>query len=186
MKINIDSDLLLKEVERNKKYFEALIFWRDVREIGASLLLFLFFLYYGVKCDMWSSVVLAFFCIAVGGFMIVDRRIQKRKHPKINGTLLSCIEGSLTQVKHQIWLLKNIFWWYLLPPGIGIVIFTIDVGCSFNDLPGNEWVIHFFRSFLIIFLFFAGIYLLNQYAVRKGLKPRKEELETLLQSLKDN
>jgi len=34
-------------------------------------------------------------------------------------------------------------------------------------------------------LLFWGVYLLNQRAVRKELNPRKEELEQLLNSLKD-
>ena len=32
---------------------------------------------------------------------------------------------------------------------------------------------------------FAGVYWLNQYAVRSELEPRRQELETLLMSLKD-
>ena len=35
-KIAIDTDLLLKEVKRNKEQFESTIFWRDAREIGAG------------------------------------------------------------------------------------------------------------------------------------------------------
>ncbi len=36
---------------------------------------------------------------------------------------------------------------------------------------------------LFVVLVFWGVYWLNQYAVRKGLIPRKEELEAMLKNL---
>ena len=35
-RLTIDAELLLKEVRRNQQHFTAMIFWRDVREVGIA------------------------------------------------------------------------------------------------------------------------------------------------------
>ncbi len=183
-RLTIDSNMLLKEVQRNKRYFESAIFWRDVREVGVAFLMFLFFLYFGLKMKIWSLHATALLTLSVGVFMVVDRIIQKRKRPELTGALMGYIENSLAQVVHQIWLLKNVLWWYLLPPSIGIAIFIGHLAWLIRDLPGRGLI---FLSVYCVFcvLLFWGVYLLNQRAVRKELNPRKEELEQLLNSLKN-
>ena len=183
-KLTIDSDLLLREVKRNKRFFESAIFWRDVREVGVAFLMFPFFLYFGLKMKIWSLHATALLTLSVGVFMVVDRIIQKRKRPELTGALMGYIENSLAQVVHQIWLLKNVLWWYLLPPSIGIAIFIGHLAWLIRDLPGRGLI---FLSVYCVFcvLLFWGVYLLNQRAVRKELNPRKEELEQLLNSLKN-
>jgi hypothetical protein len=185
--LNIDSELLLKEVKRNKDYFQAMIFWRDFREVGCAVLLFFVFLFFGIIINMWPLYLLAFISLGVGGFMVVDRICAKRRQPKFNGTLTSCIEGSLAEVKHQIWLLKNVLWWYLLPPAIGLGIFIVHLAISIiHNLSGKYSVsgLLFIVGYSVFcVLLFWGVYCLNQMAVRKELNPRKLELEELLNSL---
>ena len=183
-KLTVDSDLLLREVKRNKRFFESAIFWRDVREVGVAFIMFLFFLYFGLKMKIWSLHATALLTLSVGVFMVVDRIIQKRKRPELTGALMVYIENSLAQVVHQIWLLKNVLWWYLLPLSIAIAVFIGHLAWLIRDLPGRGLI---FLSVYCVFcvLLFWGVYLLNQRAVRKELNPRKEELEQLLNSLKN-
>ena len=136
-KLRIDADVLLKEVQRNKESFESSIFWRDVREAGGSLVMAVFFLYQGIKGNSWSLCLPGLACIFVGVFMIADRIIQKKKQPKPGDSLTDCIEISLAQVQHQIWLLKNVLWWYLLPFGIGIAVFGGDVAWQVRNDSGT-------------------------------------------------
>lgn len=183
-KLTIDSHLLLRELKRNKKHFESAIFWRDVREGGGCFLMSVFFLYQGLKMNLWPLFIVALLVVSVGVFLIVDRMAQKRKRPEPTGTLMGCIESSLAQVVHQIWLLKNVLWWYLLPLGVGIGIIVGYVAWMIRELPGMGLIFLFVYSVLGILLYW-GIYHLNQWAVRKKLKPRKQELEQLLNSLKN-
>ena len=37
--------------------------------------------------------------------------------------LESLFKSWLSSHEHQIWLLRNVFWWYLLPPGLSILAF---------------------------------------------------------------
>ena len=93
------------------------------------------------------------------------------------------LKASLHQVNHQIWLLKNVFWWYLLP-------FASAVGISIGHSvwharnPGLAAMIGLVvAAALFIALVYWGIYWLNQFAVRKCLEPRRQELESLLAGL---
>jgi hypothetical protein len=184
-KLTIDSDLLLREVKRNKEQFESTIFWRDVREAGGSFVLAVFFLYQGVKLNLWSLYLPALACIFVGVFMVIDRVIQKKKLPKPSDPLAGCIKISLAQVKHQIWLLRNVLWWYLLPFTIGISLFWGHVGWKVRS--GNPIGLIFIGGcFVSLIILYTGVYYLNQYGVRKELIPRKQELESLLKNLSND
>jgi hypothetical protein len=184
-KLTIDPDLLLREVKRNKKHFESTIFWRDVREVGVSFVLAVFFLYQGAKLNLWSLFLPALACIFVGVFMVVDRVIQKKKPPKPGDSLAGYIKISLAQVEHQIWLLRNVLWWYLLPFAIGVALFWGHVGWQVRN-NSRVGLIFIGGCFVGLIIISAGVYYLNQYAVRKELVPRKQELESLLNSLADN
>jgi hypothetical protein len=196
-KLVIDPELLLKQIKRNKEYFESAIFWRDVREIGAgfvaSIFLFagcVFFWLLGLKNFVWPLLLLLVLGTGVGTFILVDRITQKRKCPEHSGTLMGYIESSLTQIVHQIWLLKNILWWYLLPLGGGLLIWYSYCGLMVIMLKGMKASLGylFFVLACIIgtILFCWGVYWLNQRAIRKELAPRKHELEELLSSLKNS
>ena len=188
-KLAIDSDMLIREVKRNKEAFESSIFWRDFREVAVGLIMAGVFLYFAVKSKdyIWvagSLAVLAIMCLFVAAFFIVDRRLQRKNEIRHTDPLLACIESSLAQVNHQIWLLKNVFWWYLLPLGIGIALFFFVVNWQlFKVLPVKLVLSGCLFGILFVVLVFWGVYWLNQYAVRKGLIPRKDELETMLKNI---
>jgi hypothetical protein len=184
-KLTVDSNLLLREVKRNKKHFESTIFRRDVREVGVSFILAIFFLYLGMKSNLWSLYILALACIFVAVFMVIDRVIQKKKLPKPSDSLADCIKISLTQIEHQIWLLRNVFWSYLLPFAVGISLFWGHVAWKIRN-DSLTGLIFIGGCFVGLIILYADIYYLNQCAVRKELMPRKQDLESLLNSLTNN
>ena len=186
-KLKIEPEILLKEVKRNNKNFESTIFWRDVREVGACFLLIPVFLHFGIKSGLWPLYLLAVICLGVGLFMIIDRILQRRKSQPPSNSLFDYINSSLFQVNHQIWLLKNVLWWSLAPFGIGIFIWYSQ--CMKNAIRDNLPIkVPFFILVCIIgtVFVFLGVYRLNQLAVQKYLRPRKNELEELLNSLNDS
>ncbi|MGD0815825.1 MAG: hypothetical protein ABSA83_19710 [Verrucomicrobiota bacterium] len=180
-KVLIDADALLKEVRHNQRHFRAMIFWRDAREVGLCVVVGLLFLHWAIRDHAWFLYLLILACAGVGSFMVVDRLIQRRKQPVANESLKTCIEVSLLQVNHQIWLLKNVVWWYLLPFAPGLAIAT---GVSVWRSRHVALVVAGGCVYLVlVVLLYWGVYWLNQYAVRRTLAPRQQELETLLASL---
>ncbi len=189
-KLSIDSDLLLRVVQRNKTYFEWAILLRDVREVVISIAVSILFLHLGLKNSLWPFFLLAFVFLGIALFMVVDRISQRRRRPELTESLAGCIESSLAQVIHQIWLVKNVFWWAILPADIGFAIFFgyLAWGTT-RELVGMVLVIVLLTilgCFAFSILVTTAIYYLNQYGVRKELNPRKAELEQLLNSLEQN
>ncbi|HUP77156.1 MAG TPA: hypothetical protein VM260_01255 [Pirellula sp.] len=139
VQVTFDADWLLNEVQHLHSAFRSMIFWRDVREVGMSLVMIPLWFAMGIGMSLpwtWYLTVPALLWIA--GFMLVDRR----RHPQRSGDpgepLLYYVKESLAQVEHQIWLLRNVFWWYLLPPSLSLMAFFIQwIGSRSGDGRGS-------------------------------------------------
>jgi len=184
-RLAINTDLLLQEVRRNQRHFATIIFWRDVREVGTGLVLIPVWFYMGAKLALpWTWYLNVPALLWIAGFMLADRRRHKQQPPEPGESLRQRAESSLAQVEHQIWLLRNVFWWYLLPPGLSMLAFFCQVGWNVR---AEGWRAAVFTAVLIgvATIIMAGVYWLNQYAVRTELEPRRLELKALLASLQD-
>jgi hypothetical protein len=185
-RVTIDADLLVKEVRRNQQQFACTILARDIREIGVALILLPVWVYLGARFSLpWTWYLTIPGLIWIAAFMVIDRRRHKQRPPAPDEPLRQHIQYSLAQVEHQIWLLSNILWWYILPVAIPCLAFFAQNawegyvrGRAFGD---------FVPPFLSSVAFAGGVmgfvYWLNQYAVRSGLEPRRQELAALLSSL---
>lgn len=120
----------------------------------------------------------------VAGYMLVDRMRHKRRPPEPGESLRQRAETSLAQIEHQIWLLRNVLWWYLLPQALaGLAFFGQS---AWLERGGGWWtVLAVSLAAALGTIVYAGAYWVNQYAVRAELEPRRRELETLLLSLQD-
>ncbi len=176
--VSINADALLNEVRRKQLGFRRMIFWRDVREIGVAALLVPVFICSGWTVH-WTLYLSAFACFVVGADMWLDRRRQKKKTPDLHGSLKDCAATSLAEVSHQIWLLKNILWNYILPLTVPTLLFF---GWCAWDTRGSlmDKFLYLLPLLGFVLAIDVGVYWLNQYAVRKGLEPRRKELEKLL------
>jgi CubicO group peptidase (beta-lactamase class C family) len=199
-RVTIDAGLLLKEVQRNQRDFRSAILRRDVIEVGVGLLMLPLWFYLGVTfSEPWTwylTVPAIIWCI---GFFVVDRVRHPQRPSDPGEPLLKCVENSLSQVQHQIWLLRNVFWWYLLPFTVSILAFFGHVallsakyprtalgGGSFLSVSALAllWTL---AAATPLFAFLWGMYYfldrINQRAVRLQLEPRRQELLALLINL---
>ncbi|MCC6493637.1 MAG: hypothetical protein IT424_11530, partial [Pirellulales bacterium] len=187
-RVTVDSEVLLKEVQRNQRDFRAMIFCRDFREIVIALLLIPLWFYLGAKTSSpWTWYLSVPALLWMAGFMWAYRKRHPQQPSKPDEPLLECAKRSLREVEDQIWLLRNIFWWYLLPPGISIGAFFLQVSWQ-GAVATNDWLTGLIAATCLL-AFLAGIYYfvycLNQRAVRVQLEPRREELLALLASFGD-
>jgi D-alanyl-D-alanine carboxypeptidase len=184
-RLTVDADLLLKEVQRNQRSFAATIFCRDVREIGVALVLVPVWIFMGIRSTLpWTWYLCVPALLWIAGFMYVDRKRQRRQEARAGNTLREQIEISLAQVEHQIWLLRNVLWWYLLPLWAAMVIFFGHSAWQ-RERAGESALATTAGAVIVTGLVFWGIYWLNQYCVRKQLEPRRRELQSLLASLQN-
>jgi hypothetical protein len=181
----IDTELLLKEVRRNQAYFAAIIFWRDIREVGVSLLGIPVWIYLGAKHSLpWTWYLMVPAMLWIAGYMLADRMRHNRQPPELGEPLRQRVESSLAQVEHQIGLLRNVLWWYLLPLSLAALAFVGQV--TWQERSGGWWMALSASGVVaIVAIVFGCVYWLNQYAVRVELEPRRRELETLLLSFDD-
>ena len=182
-RVTVDADLLLKQVQRNQRDFRATILRRDTLEVGIGLLLLPYWLYKGATSTLpWTWYLTVPAIVWVVGYFVVDR-IRHPQTPSDPGEpLLDCVTTSLAQVEHQIWLLRNVFWWYLLP-------FTISIQTFFAHnawLSAGNWLEALGIAtpfFMFLMALYAFLDYLNQRAVRWDVGPRRQELLELLASL---
>jgi CubicO group peptidase (beta-lactamase class C family) len=140
-----------------------------------------YFIRLGLIHHTWTNSLMGLASFGVGTFIVVDRFLQSHQRPVPSGSLASWIEDSLRQVNHQIWLLKNVFWWYLFPFGATLGFFVVASG--WHSRHEARQLLGWGGYALGCALLFAFIYKLNQSAVRKQLEPRKLELETLMSEI---
>jgi hypothetical protein len=187
-RVTVDADLLLKELERNQRAFRATIFCRDFREVVTALIMIPVWFYLGAKTSSpWTWYLTVPALLWIIGFFLVDRRRHPQRPSSPCEPLLATVKESLSQVEHQIWLLRNVFWWYLLPLTISLQIFFAHVAWrSAHNWPEAIGALAFATP---LFFFLAAIYCfidwLNQRAIRLQLGPRRQELLALLASLGD-
>src|SRR3954471_16719577 len=184
-RVTVDANLLLKEMQRSQRSFRATIFRRDFREVVIGVLMLPLWFYLGRRLSLpwaWYLGIPAITWVVL--FIVVDRIRQKQQPNEPGEPLLDCAKGSLIQVEHQIWLLRNVFWWYLLPCTIAIFGFFAQVAWLRHS---GFWPITLALVPYVLFLVvvYGFVYYLNQRAVRRELEPRRHELVTLLTTLGD-
>ncbi|MCC6699642.1 MAG: serine hydrolase [Candidatus Hydrogenedentes bacterium] len=184
-RVTANAGLLLQEVQRSQSSFRSMIFWRDFREVIVALVMLpMWFVMGYMLSPPWTWYLTVPALLWVIGFIAVDRMRHPQKAPGPGDSLLTGAKDSLAQVEHQIWLLRNVAWWYLLPFTVSILAFFVHVCWQAS----NNWG-EFLGSTAImttsLLALYGFIYWLNQYAVRKQLVPRRQELLALLASLSD-
>jgi len=185
-RVIIDADLLREEVQRDQQNFRSMIFYRDFREVAIALLLIpIWFIMGAVTKSPWTWYLTVPVLVWMAGFMLVYRLRHKQKPTEPGEPLLLCVQRSLTEVEDQIWLLRNIFWWYLLPPSISILAFFAHTSWLLRSGGWFFALISFVFSVGFVVVLYSFIYFLNQRAVLLLLEPRRQELLTLLNSLRD-
>lgn len=173
-----DEDVILRQVVRGQSDLRGMLFWRDAREIGVAIILVGVFIgFYFAPGNLWSWLLVAASCAWVAGFMLVDRIRHRKRWPHREDTIKACAESTLAEITHQIWLLKNVFWWYLLPPLVAMEVVVAHIAILVRELSA------FFQCQPVLLGIMIGVYYLNRWAVRAYLEPRRQEMEALLRNL---
>lgn len=170
-RVTIDANLLLKEVQRSQRNFRAEIIWGDFAEFGFVLLLLALWFYMGAAHALpWTWYLTVPVLVWYVGFRLIYRRRHQQKPSEPGDPLLQCVKESLSDQENQIWLMRNIFWWDLLPLSISILAFFAHV----EWLKQHEYwsdALDALGTVAVVFVVFYFVYLSTQYGVRSKLEP---------------
>jgi CubicO group peptidase (beta-lactamase class C family) len=186
-RLTIDPQLVLQQVRRNQQTFRTMIVCRDFREVFVGLLLVPVSVFMAYKIDGFALSIGAA-GLSIAGYILIDRWRFGKRTPAAAEPLIASIDESLRDIEHQIWLLRNIFWWYLLPCVIACAIVMASTAVSMSrawDGWGDVFAKVGFQVLMsgIFAAVFYSIYRLNQRAVDAELVPRRNELLALRQEL---
>ncbi|MFO0885232.1 MAG: hypothetical protein U0894_13760 [Pirellulales bacterium] len=182
--VSFDAELLSQKVKQSQTTFRSIIFWRDVREVGLSLAMIPIWIAMGYFLALpWAWYLTVPVLLWIAGFMLVNRWRHPQTPSEPGEPLAFYAKEALAQVEQQIVLLKNVFWWYLLPPSISCMAFFAQVGWEssqgiFGAIVGAGVFAGLGGTFL--FYVYRWIYRINQEAVRKHLEPRRDDLQKLI------
>ena len=153
--------------------------------VGTALVLIPVWIIIGISTPQpWTWYLMIPGLLAVTAFLILDRRRERRRAPEPAGPLRAYLVASLAAIDHQIVLLRNIFWWYLLPMGLPATIWLGHLAWEMRFW-GWETVVFMGIMLAIGGSVFGWIYWLNQRAVQCDLIPRRQELDAILENLRD-
>ncbi len=184
--VTFDIDQLSTEVQKSHQQFRSMIFWRDATEVGTALILIPIWFVMGNTLSLpWTWYLTVPALIWLVGFLFVDRRFHPRQPSDPGHPLLFYAKESLAQVEHQIWLLRNVFWWYLLPFTISILAFFLQVSWESS----RSWLVFILGTIfwsLFLLVIYGFVYFINQRAVRNQLEPRRKNLVKLVDGIEDD
>lgn len=183
-RLTVDAEQMLQEVQLAERQFRAMIFWRDFREVVIALLMIpMWFLMGALTSQPWTWYLTVPVLVWIAVFMLVYRKLYVRRPSEPSQPLLDCVKNSLTEVEAQIWLLRNVFWWYLLPPSTSLMTYFVHI--SWLAAGWGFFVLAGFAG-LFLFVVYRWVYRLNQRAVCEQLEPRRQDLLKLVASLEDD
>jgi hypothetical protein len=167
---------LIATTREEHRVFRRTILFRDLREIGVGLVLLPIWIWMGLRAHAdWTWYLMIPALLFVMGYFVVDRLRHRADAPQPSEPVAPSLAKALREVEHQIWLLRNILWWYLLP--IGAALFANDLG---DLVRGKCSVLGFVLGLLTNTGICWGVWWLNQYVVRRDLEPRRQQLQELL------
>ena len=119
--------------------------------------------------------------IVIGSSIFIAWKLvhARRSHPPAppGATVVESLRAELNAVRAQSQLLRSVLRWYLVPLGIGILVFTWG---SFGG--GSAGLVFNMIYTIAVTAVYAWIYRLNQRARAKQLLPVEAQLQSLLRS----
>jgi len=169
---------LLRLVRERSEAFDQKIQRRDLLESVAAAAVFLFFGWLAWHDP--SPLVTAGSLIIMGGSALIFWRLRRARtrfpEASADQPVSQMLRQERAKVDAQIRLLESILWWYIAPLLIGLLLVTVG---------DNGWSTFTLVYGAVALAGAAGIYVLNQRAVRTDLKPRRAELTRLLKQVEE-
>jgi len=175
--IQFDKTKLIADLELNLSKFKKSIKYRDWREISIAIILMPLFGFAAFKIPFILSKVGAIIIVGWCIFLIV-RLLKAKKNIFIAPTesYMNYLKKSREYLMAQKGLLDTVLYWYILPSVTGVLLFFLGFDLSFLK-----------RIFFVTITLGLGVftYLINKYAVKKGILPRLRKIDDIIKDLNE-
>lgn len=176
--IRLNDSKLITELDSELKRLHRGILRRDLLESVAAVLVILLF---SATLVFTPSLLTKIGCgIFIGYGLLVIVMLQyvkkNRKPASLTATLKDYLTDTRRYFKAERQLLKNVLWWYLLPPAAGIGFFFAGL----NGNPGTNIALMLVTGGVLV-----GVYFLNQHGVKKQFDPLLANIDDALHSLEE-
>ena len=159
--------------------FRRTIWWRDLREIGAALIMAALV---GLTGQTWLRWIAAASCLFVTGVIIWSRIAVRERSREVS--VVDQVQQMIRETEMQIQLGRSVLWWYLLPCTVGIAAVALDRALATGRLSRELDPVNLAFFVVTVGAVYGVIYWLNQRAVRKQLEPRRARLRNMLADLR--
>lgn len=147
-------------------------------EIVVAILMIPFFTYLVIVIPFVLSKIGAGI-IAASMFLIIFKMTSslKKENKSIDLPMRDYLLNRKQHLLKQIRIIDTILYWYILPPGIGVLLFIIGFKTS---------TLLLILSLTISVVVYLSIYVINKQAVKKHFKPLLKELRNCIDELNNN
>jgi hypothetical protein len=118
--------------------------------------------------------------VVLGALALIHARLGAARRAdtaeRADRLLSEPLKTERAKIDGQIRLLESVMSWYIVPLAIGALM--VDAAVT-----GVSWFTLVYTSFIVVLS--VLIYRINQRAVRSQLRPRREEVDRLIQQLKE-
>jgi len=191
--ISIETSQLIKELNAKMSSIQKVIRIRDIREISASAIGMLIFIY--LLYEIPFPITKLACSLSIVWFAYVIFKLRKSKTQHITSHLDLSMKDQLADqeaaIQHQADLLDSIAYWYAIPPFIINCIFLLGLGNPAdynwtNSLAGSILPLTVNLKIVTIIglaFFYAFIIWINKRATRKDIKPILKNIAIIQQQL---
>lgn len=179
-RFSIDADSMHREILKQSKRFDSQVRFRDYLEGTLGFLIAIFFAVVPVLMRGaapwyadWAWFALSAGCLFVACAFVYQRRQAQQWTTDDSQPISTSLRNSRDHLEHQIYLLRNVLWWYCLPIELPLVLvaFTSPMFEGFRV-----------AYTLASLAFMGGIVAYNLWHVRHNLMPQRDAVTHLLQS----
>lgn len=177
------ADKSLLAVQAEHAQFRRKLWFRDLREVGAGLIMAAAFSYWAHASVGWAAVgsyAMGGICLGVSSVILWQRLYTRARIRRYPDTVRGGIEAKLWEVNFQLQLLRRVRWWYLGPFALGILFFTGGRALEAQDISS---LVGMLLVLPIVWFTYRYIEHLNLKAARDELQPRAAELSALLEDM---
>jgi Ca2+/Na+ antiporter len=181
LSIELSADVL-HDIIKESDALSRTIWFRNIREWAATLLVFAVFLWVAlIPGTPTAWFVSAAFVALIPGLYLVVSQMQSRKEQKqAVRNNREHIESAVRKYLRQETLLNGVVIWYLAPLFVSALLFIVGTALNIPDFPWQARVALLVVQVGFCLILFAGVAWLNIRVSRTRLRPRREELEAIL------